>query len=164
MRRIGFIAFPGFQGMSFAVASVFEFANLNAGELVYEMRLLSEAGGTVPTSLGPGVETLAFDDTELDTLIVGGGATVEPSTPGLLAFLRQAPRRCRRVASTCMGAFILAEAGLLDGRRATTHWCAARELRARFPQVRVEEDRIFIKDGLIWTSAGMTAGIDLALA
>jgi transcriptional regulator GlxA family with amidase domain len=69
-----------------------------------------------------------------------------------------------RVAATCTGAFILAEAGLLDGRRATTHWNSARDLRARFPKVKVEEDRIFIIDGPVWTSAGMTAGIDLVLA
>ena len=68
------------------------------------------------------------------------------------------------MASTCTGAFVLAEAGLLDGRRATTHWGAARKLQARFPKVKVEEDRIFIVDGPVWTSAGMTAGIDLALA
>src|SRR6202043_617543 len=78
--------------------------------------------------------------------------------------MRQALTRCRRVAATCTGAFVLAEAGLLDGRRATTHWNRARELQARFPNVKVEEDRIFIVDGPVWTSAGMTAGIDLALA
>jgi transcriptional regulator GlxA family with amidase domain len=70
----------------------------------------------------------------------------------------------RRIASTCTGAFVLAEAGLLDGRRVTTHWRRARDLQARFPKVKVEEDRIFIIDGPVWTSAGMTAGIDLALA
>ncbi len=73
-------------------------------------------------------------------------------------------QRSRRVAATCTGAFVLAEAGLLDGRRATTHWNAARKLQARFPNVKVEEDRIFIVDGPVWTSAGMTAGIDLTLA
>src|SRR6202040_2739737 len=72
--------------------------------------------------------------------------------------------RCRRVAATCTGAFVLAEAGLLDGRRATTHWSRARDLQARFPKVKVEADRIFIVDGPVSTSAGMTAGIDLALA
>jgi transcriptional regulator GlxA family with amidase domain len=82
----------------------------------------------------------------------------------VIKFLRQALQRSRRIASTCTGAFVLAEAGLLDGRRATTHWHRARELQARFPKVRVEEDRIFIIDGPVWTSAGMTAGIDLALA
>jgi transcriptional regulator GlxA family with amidase domain len=85
-------------------------------------------------------------------------------TPGVIQFLRQGLGRSRRVAATCTGAFILAEAGLLDGRRATTHWNRAGELQARFPNVKVEEDRIFIVDGPVWTSAGMTAGIDLALA
>jgi transcriptional regulator GlxA family with amidase domain len=85
-------------------------------------------------------------------------------TPGVIKFLRQALGRSRRVAATCVGAFVLAEAGLLDGRRVTTHWNRARELQARFPKVKVEDDRIFITDGPVWTSAGMTAGIDLALA
>jgi transcriptional regulator GlxA family with amidase domain len=70
----------------------------------------------------------------------------------------------RRVASICTGAFFLADAGVLDGRRATTHWYVARELRKRYPNIRMEEDRIFIIDGSVWTSAGMTAGVDLALA
>src|ERR1700709_2612961 len=70
----------------------------------------------------------------------------------------------RRVASVCAGAFVLAEAGVLDGRRATTHWSYARELQARYPKIAVDEDRIYIVDGPVWTSAGMTAGIDLALA
>jgi transcriptional regulator GlxA family with amidase domain len=96
--------------------------------------------------------------------MVGGSAVAGALTPGVIKFLRQALKRCRRVASTCTGAFVLAEAGLLDGRRATTHWHRARELQARFPKVKVEEDRIFIIDGPVWTSAGMTAGIDLALA
>jgi transcriptional regulator GlxA family with amidase domain len=81
-----------------------------------------------------------------------------------IEFLRRALGRSRRVAATCTGAFILAEASLLDGRRATTHWIRAREQQARFPKVKVEVDRIFIIDGPVWTSAGMTAGIDLALA
>jgi transcriptional regulator GlxA family with amidase domain len=85
-------------------------------------------------------------------------------TPGAIKFLQQALGRCRRVAAICTGAFNLAEAGLLDGRRATTHWYHARDLQARFPNVKVEEDRIFIIDGPVWTSAGATAGIDLALA
>ena len=96
--------------------------------------------------------------------MVGGSAVVGSVTPGVIKFLRQALERSRRVAATCTGAFVLAEAGLLDGRRATTHWQRARELQARFPKVKVEEDRIFIIDGPVWTSAGMTAGIDLALA
>ena len=160
MQRVGFIALPGFQMMSVAVLSVFEFANKEAGSPVYDVHLLSPTGGSVRSSLGFGIATEPFDDTIFDTLMVGGGAM----TPSVVKFLRQALGRSRRVAATCVGAFVLAEAGLLDGRRATTHWNSARELQARFPKVKVEEDRIFITDGPVWTSAGMTAGIDLALA
>jgi transcriptional regulator GlxA family with amidase domain len=164
MQRIGFVVFPGFQVMSFAVISVFEFANIQIGEPVYDVKLLSETGGSIRSSAGMSVMAEPFDDTNFDTLIVGGGTVVEPSTPGLIEFVRQALGRYRRVAAICIGAFTLAEAGLLDGRRATTHWYHARELRARFPKVKMEEDRIFIVDGPVWTSAGATAGIDLALA
>jgi transcriptional regulator GlxA family with amidase domain len=164
MQRIGFIVFPGFQVMSFAVISVFEFANLEIGKPVYDVRLLSETGGATLASIGMGIVAEPFDDTNFDTLIIGGGTTIAPSTPGLIEFVRQALGRYRRVAATCTGAFILAEAGLLDGRRATTHWYHARDLQARYPKIKVEEDRIFIVDGPVWTSAGMTAGIDLALA
>jgi transcriptional regulator GlxA family with amidase domain len=160
MQRVGFIALPGFQMMSVAVLSVFEFANKEAGSPVYDVHLLSSTGGSVRSSLGFGIATEPFDDANFDTLMVGGGAV----TPSVVKFLRQALGRSRRVAATCVGAFVLAEAGLLDGRRATTHWNSARELQARFPKVKVEEDRIFITDGPVWTSAGMTAGIDLALA
>jgi transcriptional regulator GlxA family with amidase domain len=164
MQRIGFIVFPGFQVMSFAVISVFEFANLEIGKPVYDVHLLSETGGAVRASIGMGIVAEPFDDTSFDTLIVGGGTVIEPSTPRLIEFVRQGFERYRRVAATCTGAFILAEAGLLDGRRATTHWYHARELQARYPKVKMEEDRIFVVDGPIWTSAGMTAAIDLALA
>jgi transcriptional regulator GlxA family with amidase domain len=164
VQRIGFVALPGFQVMSLAVLSVFEFANKEKGEPVYDVRVLSESGGSIRSSLGVCVETEPFDQRNFDTLIVGGSAVVGALTPGVSKFLRQALRRSRRVAATCVGAFVLAEAGLLDGRRATTHWNRARDLQARFPNVKVEEDRIFIVDGPVWTSAGMTAGIDLALA
>ena len=164
MQRIGFIVLPGFQMMSVAVLSVFEFANMEMGEPIYDVHLLSETGGSIRSSIGISVATEPFDDTNFDTLLVGGSAVVGSLTPGVIRFLRQAVGRSRRVASTCVGAFVLAEAGLLDGRRATTHWHRARELQARFPKVKVEEDRIFIIDGPVWTSAGMTAGIDLALA
>src|ERR1700732_931381 len=162
MRRIGFVLSPGFQVMSFAALSVFEFANKEIGEPVYDIRVLSETGGSMRSSIGVSVATEPFDDTTFDTLFFSRGT--EPSTPGPIEFLRQALERCRRVAATCTGAFILAEAGVLDARRATTHWYHARDLQARFPKVKVEEDRIFIVDGPVWTSAGMTAGIDLALA
>ncbi len=164
MQRIGFTLLPGFQVMSFAVISVFEFANREIGEQVYDLHLLSETGGPIRSSIGISVATEPFDETNFDTLMVGGSALAGALTPGVIKFLRQALERSRRIASTCTGAFVLAEAGLLDGRRATTHWHRARELQTRFPKVKVEEDRIFIIDGPVWTSAGMTAGIDLALA
>jgi transcriptional regulator GlxA family with amidase domain len=164
MQRVGFIVFPGFQVMGFSVIAAFEFANMQVGEPIYEVRLLSENGGVIRTSMGMSVVAEPFDDTKFDTLIVGGGTLIEPSTPGLIEFMRQAPARYRRVAATCTGAFILAEAGLLDGRRATTHWYHARTLQTRFPKVKMDEDRIFVVDGPLWTSAGATAGLDLALA
>ena len=165
MRRIGFIMYPGVSVMSFAVVSVFEFANREGEAPVYDVRLLSEHGGPVPTSMGMNLETEPLDDAgHFDTLLVGGGTEPEAAGPGLLAFLRAAPARARRVGSICTGAFMLAEAGLLDGRRATTHWFYSRDLKQRFPKVRIDDDRIFINDGPVWTSAGMTAGVDLALA
>jgi transcriptional regulator GlxA family with amidase domain len=102
----------------------------------------------------------------LDTLIIAGGAgTSEASAcTETLAYVRAAAARARRIASVCSGAFVLAAAGVLDGKRATTHWARAAELARAYPQVRVEPDRIFIRDGTVWTSAGITAGIDLALA
>jgi transcriptional regulator GlxA family with amidase domain len=114
--------------------------------------------------MGFSVATEPLSKANFDTLMVGGSTVAGSLTAGVTRFLRRALTRSRRLASTCTGAFILAEAGLLDGRRATTHWHRARELQARFPMVKVEEDRIFIVDGPVWTSAGMTAGIDLALA
>jgi transcriptional regulator GlxA family with amidase domain len=164
MQRIGFVALPGFQVLSVGALSVFEHANKEMDERVYDVHLLSEAGGSIRSSIGISVATEPFDDSDFDTLIVGGSAVIGSVTSGVIGFLRRALVRYRRVAATCVGAFILAEAGLLDGRRATTHWSRARELQARFPKVKVEEDRIFIVDGPVWTSAGMTAGIDLTLA
>jgi len=164
VQRIGFVVLPGFQVMSLAALSVFEFANKEMDEPVYDVRLQSETGGSVRSSIGISVATERFGRSRLDTLIVGGTSVIGSLTPGVVKFLRQALARYRRVASTCIGAFVLAEAGVLDGRRATTHWNAAQELQARFPKVKVDADRIFIVDGPVWTSAGMTAGIDLALA
>jgi transcriptional regulator GlxA family with amidase domain len=154
--------------MSLAAMSVFEFANLSLSDPFYEIQILSESGGPVACSLGMSIDTKAFGRsaarTAVDTIIVGGGLTVLPSTAGLRAYVRRAVRTSRRVASICTGAFVLAEAGLLDGRRATTHWVHARELQKRFPKILLDEDRIYVVDGPVWTSAGMTTGIDLALA
>ncbi len=163
MLRVGYIVFPGFGVMSFSAMSVFETANTEAGEQCYDVRLLSETGGAVRSSLGVIVETEAFADTVFDTVIIGGGGDMAFS-PGLLGYLRRAAKECRRVAATCTGAFFLAEAGVLNGVRATTHWFYAEDFRKRYPRVRLEDERLFIIDGAIWTSAGMTAGIDQALA
>jgi transcriptional regulator GlxA family with amidase domain len=164
MQQIGFVVSPHYQVMNLAPLAAFEFANRELGVPAYAVRLLSESGGPVLSSIGIPVETQPFDDAEIDTLIVSGGTAIEPSTPGVRRFLQQASTRTRRLASICTGAFILAEAGLLDGRRATTHWVYARSLQAQYPKVKMDEDRIYVVDGPIWTSAGMSAGIDLALA
>lgn len=164
MQNIGFVVFPGFQVMGFAAITVFEVANMVAGDNVYGVRLLSEQGGLVRASAGFEVNTEAFGRKTFDTVIIGAGTVVEPSSSALLKFVRLALQKSRRVAAPCVGAFVLAEAGILDGRRVTTHWLYARELQRSFPKLKVEEDRIFIIDGSVWTSAGMTAGIDLALA
>ncbi|MGC2030638.1 MAG: GlxA family transcriptional regulator [Steroidobacteraceae bacterium] len=165
MQRIGFIVTDGFQMLGLAAQTVFEYANLSAGRAVYEMRLLSEKGRPVRSSIGMALQTERFSDIRFDTLVFNGtNDATPPITSGLLSFARRGLKSSRRVTSICTGAFILAEAGLLDGRRATTHWAFSRELQTRFPNVTVEEDRIFIVDGPVWTSAGATAGLDLALA
>ena len=133
------------------------------GEKFYDMRLVSPTGGQIVNSIGMHIETERGDDVALDTLLVGAPLDIDKSAPEALDFLRRASASTRRIASICVGAFILGEAGLLDGRRATTHWLFGQELQSRYPKARVELDRIFIADGQIWTSAGMTAGIDLAL-
>jgi transcriptional regulator GlxA family with amidase domain len=166
MHRVGFIVPQGFQLMSLAALTAFEIADLPPAGPHYDIHLLSEHGGPVRSSGGMTVETEAFGDPAFDTVLVGSITAFEmaPSDANLIAFVQEAAKVSRRTGSICSGAFVLAEAGLLDGRRATMHWAHAASFRARFPDVRTEEDRIFINDGPIWTSAGMTAGIDLVLA
>ena len=133
----------------------------------YWLRVMANAAGAVTSSSGAQLMAEPLFEDPVDTLIVTGGrGTRKASTsPKTLAFVRTAADRARRIASVCTGAaFILAAAGLLDGRRATTRWSHSAELTRLYPQIRVEPDRIFIRDSAIWTSAGVTAGIDLALA
>ena len=164
-RRIGYVAFSGFQFMTMATLPVFEVANLSSESFEYDVQILSERGGPVVSSSGVTLETRAFPRiNDFHTIVVGGGTVPEPASPALIRFLRQAADSAQRIASICTGAFVLAEAGLLDGRRATTHWLKASDFKSRFPRVNLAEDRIYVIDGQIWTSAGMTAGIDLALA
>lgn len=166
MHRIGYVLDERFQVMALATQSVFEFANLVLGEPFYTQAIFSEQGGLVRSSQQLLVETEALGKPgRADTWFIVGNLTplaTEPS-PTLLDFVRQAGAQARRTAGICTGGFALAAAGLLDGRRATTHWSFARAMQERYPQIRVEEDRIFIVDGPVWTSAGMTAGLDLAL-
>ncbi len=164
MRDIAFAVYPGYSLMALAVVTVFETANLITDEPAYQLHFVSEAGGGVKASSGLTLSSEPFSDAPFDTLIVGGATIPEAPSAAMIGFMQAAPKRHRRIAAICTGAFVLAEAGLLDGRRATTHWLHARDLQKKFPKVKVEEDLIFINDGAIWTSAGMTAGIDLGLA
>lgn len=164
MQRIGFLIYPGFQIMSLAPASVFEFANVTLKRANYEISIVSESGGLVASSLGAPIQTEAIGTQSFDTLLIAGAIGVPTATSSFLDIVRNAPRISRRVASICTGTFLLAEAGLLEGRHATTHWVAAHQLKQAHAEVIVDEDRIFIVDGNIWTSAGMSAGIDLALS
>ncbi|MHB0770121.1 GlxA family transcriptional regulator [Bradyrhizobium sp. 5.13L] len=138
------------------------------GTAPYVLRVVAKDRSCVAASSGLEVVTdaLPHSAAALDTLVVAGGPGVDlaATDPALLAWLRRRVRKARRVASVCTGAFLLGASGALDGRRAVTHWSYCAELARRFPAVRVESDPIFVRDGAMWTSAGVTAGIDLALA
>ncbi len=164
MPSVGVVLFPGFQVMNLAPLTAFELANAERGDEFYAVTFLSEAGGPIRTSIGVVIETEPFEGRRFDTLVVVGAIQVGPSPPGLIERVRETAATARRVAATCTGAFLLAEAGLLDGKRAATHWAHARELQRLYPSIKVDDDRIFVADGNVWTSAGMTAGIDLTLA
>jgi transcriptional regulator GlxA family with amidase domain len=166
-RSISILIFPNFQLLDAAgPITVFEAAGHEAAAPAYRLRVIARAAGAFASSSGVQLIAEAFADEPLDTLIiVGGWGTRSASTCAeTLAFVRAVAGRARRIASVCSGAFILAAAGLLDGRRATTHWARSAEFARAYPQIRVEPDRIFVRDGAVWTSAGITAGIDLALA
>lgn len=164
MHTIGLVVYPNFQANSLAVGTVFEYANLVQGNRSYEFSVVSEHGGAVLCSQSFSVNSAQLRDRAYDTLMVTGDNECALPSAGLLDYVADAPDHCRRVTSVCTGAFVLAEAGLLDGKCATTHWYHANTFRKRYPKVNLEEDRIFVVDGQIWTSAGMSAGVDLALA
>ncbi len=166
-RSIGIVVFPEFQLLDAAgPIAVFEAAGRETAPPAYRLRVMAREAGPVTSSSGAQLVAEAFADGPLDTLLVAGGWGTRQSSAcaATLDYIRRAARQARRVASVCSGAFVLAAAGLLDGRRATTHWARAAEFARAYPKVRVEPDRIFIRDGAVWTSAGITAGIDLALA
>lgn len=149
-------------------ASANELVAATGGMPPYALRVVAQRGGGVTASAGVELvaERLPPVGADIDTLVVAGGPGVEAAAadPALVDWVRERAKRARRVTSVCTGAFLLAASGVLDGRRATTHWSYCAELARRFPAVRVEADPIFVRDGSVWTSAGVTAGIDLALA
>jgi transcriptional regulator GlxA family with amidase domain len=173
-RAVEVLAFPGVQLLDVAgplqvFASANDLACMANAPPPYALRVVAAEGASVVTSAGLGLVAMPLpnpEETEVDTLVVAGGFGIYEATENiaLIAWIRARARRARRIASVCSGAFLLGAAGLLDGRRAVTHWTRCAALSRRYPAVRVEADPIFIQDGPIWTSAGITAGIDLALA
>ena len=174
MRRVVIVAFPDFQLLD--VTGPWEVFGRTTRWLAeqgraggYALALAASRRGLLTSSSGLSLgapQALGALRGALDTLVVAGGTGTERALAdrALVGFVKRASGRARRVASVCTGAFLLAEAGLLDGRRATTHWRACARLAARYPQVEVDPDPIFVRDGRVWTSAGVTAGMDLALA
>jgi len=174
-RQVAIILFEGVQSLD-VTGPLEVFAG--AGRLLestggegrsYEIRTFSRDGAPLQTSSGLTITPhgrLADVPAELDTLIIPGGAGSRKAAAeeALIEWISRSASRARRIASVCTGAFLVARAGLLDGRRATTHWASAEELADLHPLVHVDPDPIFVRDGHVWTSAGVTAGMDLALA
>ena len=167
MRTIGFMIFPDFQLLDAAgPIAAFEIAGRHAPG-TYDLRVLATTDGPVASSSGVALTAQSVAEAPaLDTLVIAGGEGTRRAAedPALLAYVLAVSGRVRRIASVCSGTYVLAEAGLLDGRRATTHWSRSAHFARRYPKVRLEPDRIFVRDGKVWSSAGITAGIDLSLA
>ncbi|MEP6623021.1 MAG: GlxA family transcriptional regulator [Acidimicrobiia bacterium] len=172
MRRMVIFTFPGGQSLDVAgPLEVFCGTERSSGADAYAVEVVAPRAGPLVTMSGLRlVADTALEDVggPIDTLMIAGGdrAGIEGvlGEPAVMAQLSRLAGSARRVASVCSGAFILAATGLLDGRRATTHWSACGALARRFPAVTVDADPIFVRDGRFATSAGVTAGIDLALA
>jgi transcriptional regulator GlxA family with amidase domain len=166
-RDVVIVVFDGVKLLD-AVGPGEVFAEANRFGAAYRLRFTSLDGNDVTTSLGTRFSVTESVDSihRADTVLVAGGDGLvgQPIDPRLVDAVKSLSARTRRLASICTGAFILATAGLLDGRRATTHWRHTRLLGNAFPEVRVEADAIFVHDGSVFTSAGVSAGIDLALA
>ncbi len=166
-RRVVAVVFDGFLLLDLAgPVGALEVAGHHV-EDGYAIELTSVSGGIVRSSVGVRVETLPFvAGVPVDLLIVPGGPGImeAAAAASVLALIREVSAHARRSASVCAGAFLLAAAGMLNGKRATTHWGAAETLQRDYPQVTVDSECIFVEDDNVWTSAGITAGIDLALA
>jgi transcriptional regulator GlxA family with amidase domain len=171
-RRVVILVYPGVTLLdATGPAQVFAEAGQVAQDDVvpYEIISASRHGGMITSDTGIALGTVALEEAAsapIDTLLVAGGLGVFEATGDriLVDWVKNQAGEARRTGSTCMGAFLTAAAGLLDGRRAVTHWRWCQELQDRHPDLRVESGPIFIRDGKIWSSAGVTAGIDLALA
>jgi transcriptional regulator GlxA family with amidase domain len=172
-RAVEIVAFPSVQLLDVTgPLQVFASANnfmVEANKMPpYTIRVVAKGGQSVEASAGVTLAAHPLPPVEagLDTLVIAGGQGVEAAAADtvLVEWVRERAGQARRTASVCTGAFLLAVSGILDGRRAVTHWSFCAELARRFPAVRVEPDPIFVRDGSVWTSAGVTAGIDLALA
>ena len=165
MRRIGFFVCPGHDALDLAgPLSAFNQVATAAGHTPYDLRVISKSGGPVVGNTGLPIETRPVGNRRFDTVVFVGGDIEPMQTAENIAIAKQLASKASRVASVCTGAFLLAETGLLDGLRATTHWSYTAQLQLRFPTIKVEGDSIYIADGRIWTSAGIASGIDLALA
>jgi transcriptional regulator GlxA family with amidase domain len=166
-RSLAIVVFPNFMIIDAAgPLGAFEIASRYCPG-AYEISVRAAAPGEIASSCGARMTAAPLGDpARLHTLMVAGGEGSREAMhdPVLLDFTRAAGAAARRVSSVCSGAYVLAAAGLLDGRKATTHWSLSEQFARRFPAVRLEADRIWIRDGEVWTSAGITAGIDLALA
>jgi transcriptional regulator GlxA family with amidase domain len=165
-RKIAVVIFPNFQILdATGPIAAFEIAG-RIGVGAYDLKLLAAGGGEVASSSGVRMLVQPLDDEPYDTIVVSGGNGTRalPDLGEPIAWLRRRMGDVRRVASVCSGAYLLAEAGLLDGKRATTHWSRSDDFARRYPKIRMEADRIFVRQDEVWTSAGITAGIDLALA
>lgn len=169
-RRIVVVVFPGIQSLdAIGPIEVFSTASREAGQPLYATEVVATTAGSIRTSSAVAIDVdhrLRDVRGPFDTLLVAGGdGTIDAmQDAALVDGVRRLAGHARRVASVCSGAFILAEAGLLDGRRATTHWSVCAALAARYPSITVDPDPIFVRDGNVSTSAGVTAGMDLALA
>jgi transcriptional regulator GlxA family with amidase domain len=172
LRMVEILTFPAGQLLDVAgplqvFATANELVAARGDAPLYSARVVSAAAPSVVTSAGLGLAVAPLRASgELDTLLVAGGPGVHAAAenPVVLSWLRRRAGKARRVASVCTGAFLLAAAGLLKGRRAATHWRHCAELASLHPAIRVESDPIYVRDGSVWTSAGVTAAIDLALA
>jgi transcriptional regulator GlxA family with amidase domain len=165
-RRLAMVIFPGFQLLDAAgPIAAFEIAGRYQPG-AYDLEVLAAEGGETASSAGVAMRARALHAGPWDTIMIAGGDGTRslPQLAAIVSWLKRAAPAARRVTSVCSGAYLLAEAGLLDGRRATTHWGRSDDFARRYPKVRLEPDRIFVRDGQVWTSAGITAGIDLALS